>query len=79
MTERGRARALQRWSDKTPEQKRRNVEAATAGRQRQARAARLAKHVDEVLALAGELTPGQIAALRALLPPPAHDDGRASS
>ena len=76
MSERGKASARTRWHDQTPDERRRNVEAATAGRQRQARAVRLAKHVDEVLAQAGELTPGQVAALRALLPPPT-DNGQA--
>lgn len=75
MTDRATASAL-RWENKSPEERQRITDAATVGRQRAARATRLAKHVDEVLAQAGELTPGQVAALRALLPPP---DGQASS
>ena len=67
MTERARMSALARWHEATPEEKKRITDAAT-GRQRQARAVRLAEHVDEVLAQAGELTHGQVAALRALLP-----------
>jgi hypothetical protein len=73
VTKRGSAAAVKRWEDRSAEERQRVTDAASAGRIRAARANRLAKHVDEVLAQAGELTPGQIAALRALLPAPADD------
>jgi hypothetical protein len=77
VTEGAKASAALCWENRSPEERQRVTDAATAGRQRAARANRLAKHVDEVLAQAGELTPGQIAALRALLPTPADNSGPA--
>lgn len=57
------------WQQLSADQRKAATAAATAGRIEQARKARLARAVDEVVANAGDLGPAQLAALRSLLPP----------